>query len=274
MKSFFMVAAIATTFTASPATAAIYSGANLSNYKVSLVDLNLEDGITPSITFQPGYEYLYGYVSGANSPEPYSANDQNISPISKTSTNNINTSTTTISGNTFDTTGLQVSGSSLEQQEGVESFGYLASVNKSDYFLLSANTRVSFTLNSLNYIETANGTAGNAFAYTNSYLEVSGYNLKDQVIANFSSDDDEIYYEAATNSDSDYNFALLTMMNVVLDNNDNTELFGFFYSGANTTGTLTLPSAVPSSVPVPAALPLMATAIGVFGFSRRRKALA
>ena len=265
-----MVAAISAAFGASPSMAAIYSSANLNNYRVSLVDLDLEDGINPSITFQLGFEYLYGYVSGPNSPEPYSANDQNISPISKTGTNTINTSTTTITGNTLETTELKVSGSSLAQQEGVESFGYLASVNKSDYFTLSANTRVSFTLDSLNYIETINDTGGSAFAYTNSYLEVSGYNLIDNVRVNFNSDSDEIYFEGAS-GEYDFNFALLTMMNVVFDNYDNSELFGFFYSGANVSGTKT---SAPSTVPLPAALPLMASTLGFFGLcAKRRKAL-
>lgn len=272
MKRILMTAAIATAFTASPTMAAIYSSASLSNYKVSLVDLDSEDGITPSITFRPGFDYLYGFVSGANSADPYLAADQNITPISKTSTDTINTATSSITGNTFDSVELQVSGSSLEQQPSVEGYKYFASATKSHYFTLSANTRVNFTLNTLNYMETTSGTGGNTFAYTHSYLEARGYNLRDEVIINSNNDYDGINFEAVKINPSDYNFAILNIMSVILDNNYHSELFGFVYSGGSTGTSLTAPP--PSTVPVPAALPLMASALGLFGLgAKRRKAL-
>lgn len=268
MKRILMAAAIVTVFTASPTMAAIYSGTTLNNYTVTLVDLDLEDSITPSITFQQRFDNLYGYVLGPNSPDPYSANDENIAPISKTSTNNINTATSSISGTTFESLSLQVSGSSLEKQANVESFGYFASVGNSTFFTLSANTRVNFTLNTLNYIDTTKGTAEDGFAYTTAHLEVRGYNLRDEVIVNFNTDDEGVYIPGFSDGSSDNTFSQLSTLSVFLDNKDTSELLGLVISNASTTGTVF--AATPSAVPVPAALPLMASALGLFGLSRRK----
>lgn len=68
MKRILMTVAIATAFTASPTMAASYSSASLSNFQVSLVDLDLADGITPNITFQPSY-----YSSFWVAARPYGA---------------------------------------------------------------------------------------------------------------------------------------------------------------------------------------------------------
>ena len=51
MKRILMAAAIATAFITLPTMASVYSTASLNNFRLELVDLNLEDGITPSVIF-------------------------------------------------------------------------------------------------------------------------------------------------------------------------------------------------------------------------------
>ena len=51
MKHLLMVATITATFTASPAMAASYSSASLSNFKIEVIDLDLEDGNSSSVSF-------------------------------------------------------------------------------------------------------------------------------------------------------------------------------------------------------------------------------
>lgn len=53
MKKLLLAAAFASAFTAMPTMAASYSQASLSNFQVSLVDLDINDGITPFIEFRP-----------------------------------------------------------------------------------------------------------------------------------------------------------------------------------------------------------------------------
>ena len=66
----------------------------------------------------------------------------------------------------------------------------------------------------------------------------------------------------------------MTTFNILIGNTISEDLSGVLSLGASNSGYADRPELPPSEVPVPAALPLMASALGVFGLgAKRRKAL-
>lgn len=271
MKPTIIAVLIFTVFNTSTALAAVYSGASLSNYTVSLIDLDLNDGIAPSISFQQGNDVIYTFVSGISTPEDLNdVNSQNIAPVSYTSTNGVNTTTASIAGSSISNFDMSVSGNSQFAVPNIGGYGYFSSVSNTIFFTLSPNTSVNFSLNSLNYIYTTEGTGSNADALSNSYLDVRGYNVVDNNIINFNSDFDSKGFEL-TKFDFGVDFTAqeLSILSVTLGNNFNNPLTGFLFSGASINGTAY--SQQLSTVPVPAAMPLLASVMGIFGVGYIRR---
>lgn len=276
-----MAAAIATAFTASPTMAASYSSASLSNFQVSLVDLDLNDGITPSITFQPNYHSFFRISArpfGADSSEFFSLDGDDISPLSKTITHISNNVSASISGDNFANRVFQASGnSSGEEIFGISSQGYVARIADRFSYILSANTQLNITAKALNYMETTATAADVAasryeYAASSASLFITGSNN-----INFTSDLDQkglisYFYQSMT----PINLNELTLLSLTLDNIGEQKLAGVISSSIGVDGTSYTGFVDPnlSAIPVPAALPLMASAVGLFGLgAKRRKAL-
>lgn len=173
---------------------------------------------------------------------------------------------------------MQASGnSSGEDVYGNNNQGYNSRifVDKIAY-TLSANTQLNVTAEALNYIETtasaADVTAGlREYAASSSTLGLYGKGLYGNI---FDYDSKGlISYSYENNTAIKLNE--FTLLSLTHDNIGAQELTGFITGSIGTDGTsFTGYINPPSAVPVPAALPLMASALGLFGLgAKRRKAL-
>lgn len=273
-----MAAAIATAFSASPTMAASYSSASLSNFKVSLVDLDLEDGVTPSVSF------THNWWSGAfGSIYKSSRGEAGIfildAPASKTITNTANTASASFSGDNFDNKVLQASGNSLgggliirdkSRVKRYDSAGYLSSLNDRVPFTLSPNTQLNITADALNYVETTIGADAHERAYSVAKLAIS----RDRFYGAFYDFDTVEFAAPIFGEGSALKLSELTLLSAMLNNIDEQEFTGFIESNLFNAGASFAEVPRPTVVPVPAALPLMASALGLFGLgAKRRKAL-
>lgn len=273
MKPRIFAVALLSALSASPVMAGVYSSASLSNFTLSLVDLDLNDGVAPSISFQQGFENINNFVSGPN-PDAKLFNGQNLAPISVTSTNGDNTANSNIFGSSISNFNISVSGETLSPvpYAGDFNYGYFAIASVSNYFTLSPNTSVNFTISSVNYMQTTEGTGASTDAFTISRLDARGYNLVNDTPVNSIGDVDRYSFNAL-NFEGGVDFTLneLTLLSVTLNNKFDSPLNGVLFSDVHTAGNIYYET--PSAVPVPAALPLMATALGIFGIgAKRRKA--
>lgn len=266
MKRILMAAAIATAFTASPTMAATFSSASLSNYKVSLVDLDLEDGITPSIYFYPTVSSEIRIATDSSDPlKLLSIKGDNISPTSVTVTKAAYTASASIFGDNIDHKVLQVSGNSLEG--GVSNdYTYYSHIDDTVFFTLSAKTQLTITADALFYAETTADMAAYERASTYAILAFGGGVNFDADPGSLSSLGVGIYRAS--------NLSELMLLSVMTQSGYGYEYTGSFYSSVVLDGISHAEYPGPSAVPVPAALPLMASALGLFGLgAKRRKAL-
>ena len=284
-----MAVAIATVFTALPTMAATYSSASLSNFKLSLTDLDLEDGIEPTITFGFGPEIfnysnlgVIAYDPGANS----SAGDGrwvfNFSPAELTVTNTSSIASASVSGDSFASQVFQISGNSLGSSNLNQfNYGYNSNIYDLTEYILSANTRLNITVDAFSYIETTIGAVANEQVDSHVYLWTDGFALIENGIFTYTDSDFAGVSLRTDYSDNIDAFKLsdLTLLSVTLDNDTVQNFYGSIRrhlrssgaSDAEITG-LTYPGV--AAVPVPAALPLMASALGLFGLSRRKNKVA
>lgn len=267
MKRILITAAIATAFSASSAMAVSFSSASLSNYKVTLVDLDLEDGITPSINFtSTTFSNLSASVRTLGTDEYKNAFSTNNGDglLPQTITENGNTASASLSGNNINNQVLQVSGSSLGSSVRGNQFGYTSTVYDEINYILSPNTQLNITADAFNYVETTDGRAdANEYAY--SYASLALY--EDDFIND--ADAIELTVEALVNGPT-FKLSELTLLNVAYENIGEQEYAGSVVSYILNYGDSYAELIEPNPVPVPAALPLMASALGLFGLSRRK----
>ena len=142
-----MAAAIAIAFTAIPSIASTFSSASLSNFTFTLVDLDLNDGIIPKITFGSNTKSYLGVSSDSSDPtKVLSIEGDNISPTMLTITRADYTASASVSGDNFDNKVLQVSGNSLgEIMSGIQ-YIYSGQVTDIVPFILSGKTQLTLLL--------------------------------------------------------------------------------------------------------------------------------
>lgn len=145
-------------FTVAPAMAAGSASATISGFSVRLIDLNPTDGITPSISFEPGSffvdeEGLSGFVSsyieGSFGSFDDFSSSLTFSPISSSLSQAGATASAAISGNeTLPGTTLSAAATTSDLVAGASSRQIYASGNSdlSSIFKLSGNTLAVFSV--------------------------------------------------------------------------------------------------------------------------------
>ena len=154
-------------------------------------------------------------------------------------------------------TDLLASGSSLGATPG----GYTAFYSQtfdSKYYTLSPNTRLEFTADSNLFVDsTSSGGYEYAYAINQSYA----YDNLNGQYSNY------VYSEIYSNYYDSKAISEMKSVSAFIDNILSQESNGYLQNYAYVYGVTYVE---PSAVPVPAALPLMASALGVFGIARRR----
>ncbi len=248
---------IAAVFGSNAAQAESIATASLSGVQVSLMDLDLNDGIAPS-TLWTG-EGTRGQSWAANPPAApqvigspvYSATFVPFSFFASTAYSN---STNSAAGSALSDAVLSTAGSAQANQA---SFG--GSAGALGMFTLSASTQAIFSATFNGSVHIDDGLneysmAGLVFRY----LAEGEHRANESFIIDIG----DLGY-AGTASD-------LITLTLTLNNNSSQGLSGSLYAEVFSTGYSNLP---PSAVPAPAALPLMLSGLGVVGAvaARRRK---
>ena len=268
MKNLLIAAAIAAA-TASPSVmAASTATATLSNFNFTLFDLNIDDGLNPSATlFGTNQSDITLAVIKNNLVDPTAG--QPFEVVSTSGGGNLETITigpNTANGRTsngFFTSPiiLEVSGTSL----GGSNFdvGYNAAVSDLFSFEIGANTRLVITADAFVDAQVDDLSKENA-------QSTAGINL-----FTFSSTLANDAVQINTGNFGESNLTNQVLLSLVFDNVGENQIFANFSSFVQVNGfsKLDIENPNPSAVPVPAALPLMASALGLFGFgAMRRKA--
>ena len=270
MKHFLILALISATFTTTSAFADTYASTSLSNYKYTLEDLDLNDGITPSISFNL-YSTFGGYsINYAKDGITTNNTGSNAMPILDTvDDGNSRFASARIVGDSVDNRALLISGGSLGDPLG-NGFSETYSAYQNSYagsvldiysFVLSGNTRVSFTADSVNYAQiTSDAIEVDEFALSSTQFILEDIN-REFITADFA----DAYVSNLTNG-PDASLNTLSTLSLLFNNRLEKEFSGLLYTSVFMSGG----SFIPGTVPVPAALPLMASALGIFGIARRR----
>lgn len=272
MKSILIVAAIVTGFTALPAFAASYSYACLSNFQVTLIDLDSNDGITPFIEFRPidsvttgrYTRSIYGYAHDSANGSIYTGFvDQidDLNSLSNTVTLTTNTASASINGENYVNRVLQTNSNSLGAKKGEDNFGYDSGAIDNFHFTLSGNTQLKITADAFNYVELTGEKKAHEYAVSSAYLYINVFRFQDTHQVILDSDD----YD----SKKDFDMSMSTLITVMFLNENPNNVNGWAYSAISSSGRSN-DVIKPSAVPIPAALPLLASAFGVFGIARRR----
>lgn len=265
MKKLLIAAAFVSAFTAMPTMAASYSQASLSNFQVSLVDLDLNDGITPFIHLRPFDRTIYGYAHDSANGSNYIGGAEkvnNVSSLSNTATLTTNTYSASIFGENFADRVMQTNSYSLGAKKDENNFGYDSGVTDNFRFTLSGNTQLQITAEAFNYIGLTGDKKSSEYAISTAYMYMSGFRFQDDDYVILDSDD----YE----SKKDFEMSNSTLMTLILSNTSLNNVDGNVYSAISSSGSSNDVIKNISTVPMPAALPLMASALGIFGLARRR----
>ena len=270
MKYLLIAAAIVAT-TASPTVmAAVYTTASLSNFKITLIDLDLTDNIESKITFSPppvnndvfgvySNGYVYGIMNNyvnftEGNVKPTSLNNTDSVYIERNSSNIVNS---VVQTNESYATNLQASGS----LDNLSIYTYFFSQARDlQLFTLSANTRLQITADSNIYLESAGDYQGGSFTSI-----AAQFNEDDTILTPIISASD------STGSGQNQQVSEMKELSIFIDNLLSKDVNGYINNLASTSGSYgayTDPQI--SSVPVPAALPLMASALSLFGFGAMR----
>lgn len=271
MKHLLIVAAFAVS-TASPSVmAAIYSSASLSNVNIALIDLDLTDNIESKISFFPpiidnstfgvySNSYAYGVLNNyVNFTEGYVKPSILNNTVSGSVSNASSIVSSAITFNESYATNLQTSGT----LDGLSIFTYFFSESRNrSTFSLSANTRLQITADSNTYLETSGNYVGSSQTSIEAQLDRTNFN--DPIIA--ASDSLALY------SGLNHQANEMKALSIFIDNFTSQDVVGSLrYYAYNSGRNGEFSDAAVSSVPVPAALPLMASALGLFGFGAIRR---
>ena len=275
MKHLLMVATITATFTASPAMAASYSSASLSNFKIELIDLDLEDGNSSSVSFNnpsSSISLSIPFVTKIKSVDDNTSLSESINTdVSASVFRELISNPDIVESTSIFGTGVFFDNLRIEASVNNLNF-FNNSVNGTarssiDYFL-SSKSRLIITAEARNHIEIEAGTSGeNIFRSASSFAAL-------RANANSSSEDDSASLNAYGIDEPALELSEVSILSVMFDNLTDQQIRSKFTAsvGVNGTFTRTTPQTdTPSAVPVPAALPLMASALGLFGFGAIRK---
>lgn len=264
MKRILMATAFAALLTSLPTMAASFSSVNLNNFNYTLIDLDLEDGITPSVTFTPYFEYFFASTRGEDNSfsNNYTFSTNGQIDATRSTSSLINTASGTVTGNSFINKEMNVNGISLGN---TYEFGYQSIISNASAYNLSANTELKISAEVRSTVGITAGGNKEEVASTYARLQVSD----NQKI--YDEDKKELFALSLVNG-SPFSLSELTLLSVAITNLGGQDLTGALISfirvdGFSSASKIEYPV---SSVPIPAALPLMASALGVFGIARRR----
>lgn len=254
-----MATALATCITAFPSMASIYSSSSLSNVRYTLIDLNLNDGIEPSISLSLNRSRIAGNIAGATGvlDEFSQQGILNSTIFANTSSDFLTSASASMQLNNFYATDLQTSGSLQTISSDKNRFNsYLSFAQDNRLFTLSGNTRVQFTGDAYTSVEITD---------TDSYSLFGGafsrFLAKKNIDEIYGADDSTVQGTSLADLSLSEKKSLSIFIDNLTSENINGELDIY-------TVTYGMPGM--SAVPVPAALPLMASALGIFGLARRR----
>lgn len=254
MKHFLIAAAIAaTTLTTSPLLAAVYSSATLSGYTFELVDLDENDGITPSVTYNNITRQISGILNvGQGVSQSFAINEINTDSLSET-LSETNSTVSSFSNGSLSSASLGSNGSTSGLNSDGFSGAYSGFSNDLLDFTLSPQTQLKISAESN---ITRESTVAGEFSQSFSQLQLFSFGFISADTHNPNSLTDT------------FSLNETMMLSILFDNFSNSAFNGILSSYTQVAGES---FAAPSAVPVPAALPLMASALGAFGIARRRK---
>ena len=264
MKNLLIIATLAVV-TASPSLlAAVYSSASLSNIKYKVVDLNLTDGVEASVDFYYTYSQNYGFTRDNFNDLGYYQYSTTNDLTSITLSDSLNTSSASIQYSDSYANKFEVSGSSLGTSGGDYSYFYSSSADF-NYYTLSPNTRLEFTADSNLFVETTSSEDIFEYGVAINYFKANDYVTNDEY--NYS--DNLHYTQIISKNIGPQVINESKSLSFFIENLSLQESNGFTTNYSEAYGQTNIS---PSTVPVPAALPLMASALGMFGAARRNKA--
>ena len=264
MKRILMAAAIATAFTASPTMAAYYGSATLTNFQYEVVDLNETDGIDASFNFfSNNYSELYGRITKSDViTASFNQSSSNNNLTSYVVSDSLSNASASIHYGDNIVVSSQASAGTFGDSSHVQSYVY-----QSPFFTLGAYSRVVFTADSNLFLGTTSGN-NDFLGYSQNGFYAVFFNrlINDWEFINNSEGgrSDQI----AINTTEPKILSEFKSLNIIIDNFSSLSSLGYLVTSSETFGGY-YPVSV-SAVPVPAALPLMASALGLFGLSRRK----
>lgn len=270
MKKLSLLAAVLAAFCSSAAQAESVSSAWVGPVSFTLADLDLNDGITPSIQFYnaessvSGQIYNYDGViySSLNSysnfvPGVYTSYSGSVS----SALSNVSSS---LSGTSYADTTVAAQGSAIGTGGSPATAGsYSGFALGRSYFTLSENTAITFSANAQ-----ASASAGaQDYVHAGAYI-IAQYTYPSTGLT--SSVADFIIFNNGNTLES-INQSQSRQLTFTLNNPFAEIVYGDLFHIASVEGYSFSDYVPPSSVPAPAALPLMLSGLGVIGVAVRRR---
>jgi hypothetical protein len=267
---------------ATPALAAVSASATISDFTITLYDLNPLDGIVPTISWSSvsGVDPNMATYTSANVSGPYGGSSTfNYTPIGA-----LNSSTAAIYNATatanITASSVSASGSATATSSSWQSKSFSANAQNYYYygsnFILSANTAVVFQANASTQATATVGydyaTGQGETASANAFMTVSGTgasgNGNQSSTDNLSSSAGGYYWWYPTPPLTQSNSAVLAGAFV---NTSAGKLTGSFQLGANVNGNTSVVAAAVAAVPEPESYAMFLAGLGLIGAMARRR---